>query len=145
MWAKARSKLGALIRPCGDGVVSNEAKMESFILHGKQKHPSCTQNRAVPTHHCTPDALRWLSRLAMAVDEGLQQTRCIDSPVRRRGGVKCSENGVSFSMEINQPLLHTDTNRSDPLLHCRCQTSTHHCTPLTFPICHGCGRRPEAN
>jgi hypothetical protein len=49
MWAKVRSKLGALIRLCGDGAVSNEAKMGSlYILHGK-KHPSCTQNRAVPT------------------------------------------------------------------------------------------------
>ena len=29
MWAKIRSKLGALIRLCGDGAVSNEAKMGS--------------------------------------------------------------------------------------------------------------------
>jgi hypothetical protein len=36
-WAKARSKLGALIRLCGDGAVSNEAKMGSlFIIHGKK-------------------------------------------------------------------------------------------------------------
>jgi hypothetical protein len=27
MWVKARSKLGALIRLCGDGAVSNEARM----------------------------------------------------------------------------------------------------------------------
>jgi hypothetical protein len=27
MWAKARSKLGALIRLCGDGVVSKVARM----------------------------------------------------------------------------------------------------------------------
>jgi hypothetical protein len=31
MWAKARSKLAALIRPCGDGVVSNVARMGSFF------------------------------------------------------------------------------------------------------------------
>jgi hypothetical protein len=149
MWAKARSKLGALVRLCGDGAVSNdEAKWGHFtrkkapllhtepgcsdppphsrrppltfpprpgcgrrpeanwvhwfacaetgrcqmrrngvILHGK-KHPSCTQNRAVPTHHRTPDAPRWRSRLALDVGEGQKQTGCIGSPVRRRGGVE---------------------------------------------------------
>jgi hypothetical protein len=30
----------------------------------------------------------------MDVGKGQKQTRCIDSPVRRRGGVECSENGV---------------------------------------------------
>jgi hypothetical protein len=35
-----------------------------------------------------PPALRWHSRLALDVGEGQKQTRCIDSPVRRRGGVK---------------------------------------------------------
>jgi hypothetical protein len=80
MWAKARSKLGAVIRLCGDGAVSNEAKkMGSFtLLHG-EKHPSCTQNRAVPTHHRTPDAPRWRSCLALDVGEGQKQTRCSDS------------------------------------------------------------------
>ena len=34
MWAKARSKLEALIRLCGDGVVSNEARIDRVILHG---------------------------------------------------------------------------------------------------------------
>jgi hypothetical protein len=68
--------------------MSNEAKINGvIILHGK-KHPSCTQNRALPTHHRTPDALRWRSRLALDVGEGQKLTRCIDSPVRRRGGVK---------------------------------------------------------
>jgi hypothetical protein len=61
-----------------------------YFIHGK-KHPSCTQNRAVLTHHRTPDAPRWRSRLALGVGEGQKQTRCIDSPVRRRDGVKCSE------------------------------------------------------
>jgi hypothetical protein len=87
VWAKARSNLGALIRLCRDGAMSNEATMGSFLLHGK-KHPTCTQNRAVPTHHRTPDAPRWRSRLALGVGEGQKQTRCIDSPVRRRGDVK---------------------------------------------------------
>jgi hypothetical protein len=68
----------------------NEAKLGSFYTDGK-KHPSCTQNRALPTHHCTPDALRWRSRLALGVGEGQKQIRCIDSPVRRRGGVKRGE------------------------------------------------------
>jgi hypothetical protein len=31
-------------------------------------------NRAVPTHHCTPDALRWRSRLALDVGEGQKLT-----------------------------------------------------------------------
>jgi hypothetical protein len=81
----------ALIRLFGDGVVSNEARINaviiSFYTHGK-KHPSCTQNRAVPTHHRTPDAPRGRSRLALDVGEGQKQTRCIDSPVLRRGGVE---------------------------------------------------------
>ena len=37
MWAKARSKLGAVNRLCEDGVVSKEARMGvvmSIILHG---------------------------------------------------------------------------------------------------------------
>jgi hypothetical protein len=90
MWAKARSKLGALVRLCGDGAVSNEAKMGSLFCfaRGNKKHPSCTQNRAVPTHHRTPDAPRWRSRHALDVGEGQKQTRCIGSPVRRRGGVE---------------------------------------------------------
>jgi hypothetical protein len=59
--------------------------MGSFYT-GNQ-HPSCTQNRAVLTHQRVPDAPRWRSRLAMDVGEGQKLTRCIDSPVRRRGGV----------------------------------------------------------
>ena len=86
-WAKARSKLGALIRLCGDGAVGVERGENGVILHWK-KHPSCTQNRALLTHQRTPDALRWRSRLALDVGEGQKLTRCIDSPVRRRGGVK---------------------------------------------------------
>jgi hypothetical protein len=57
------------------------------FLHGK-KNPSCTQNRALPTHHRTPDSPRWRSRLALGVGEGQKLTGCIDSPVRRRGDVK---------------------------------------------------------
>jgi hypothetical protein len=41
----------------------------------------------VPTHQRVPDAPRWRSRLALGVVEGQMLTRCIDSPVRRRGGV----------------------------------------------------------
>jgi hypothetical protein len=59
-----------LICLCEDGAVSNdEAKLGSFILHGK-KHPSCTQNRALLTHQRVPVALRWRSRLALGVGEG---------------------------------------------------------------------------
>ena len=34
MWAKATTNLGAVIRLCGDGMVSNEARMGSIYLHG---------------------------------------------------------------------------------------------------------------
>jgi hypothetical protein len=34
MWAKARSERGALICLCGDGVVSNVARMDGVVLHG---------------------------------------------------------------------------------------------------------------
>jgi hypothetical protein len=68
MWAKARSKLGALIRLCGDGAMSNEAKMGSLFYEGKKCTPSCTQNRAIPTHHRTSDDPRWRSRLALDVE-----------------------------------------------------------------------------
>jgi hypothetical protein len=57
------------------------------FIHGK-RNPSCTQNRAVPTHRRTPDSPRWRSRLALDVGESQKLTRCIDSPVRRRGVVK---------------------------------------------------------
>jgi hypothetical protein len=73
-------------------VSTNEAKMGSFLLYTEQNTPPAhTQNRAIPTHHRTPDAPRWRSRLALDVGEGQKHTRCIDSPVRRRGGVKRGE------------------------------------------------------
>jgi hypothetical protein len=136
MWAKARSKLGAFIGACGDRVVSNVARMRSFCI---KSTPSAHRNkRTVPTHHCTADAQSWRSRLAMHVGEGQKQTRCIDSRVRRHGGVECSENEVVLHDDGNQPLLHIETDRSDPPLHCRCPK-------LAFPPRHACGRRPEAN
>ena len=42
----------------------------------------------VPTHHRTPDGQSYCSHIAMDVDEGQKQTRCIDSPKRRQGGVE---------------------------------------------------------
>jgi hypothetical protein len=54
----------------------------------REKAPSYTQNRAVLTHHRTPDAPRWRSRLALCVGEGQKLTWCIDSPVLRRSGVE---------------------------------------------------------
>jgi hypothetical protein len=136
MWAKARSERGALIRLCGDGVVSNVARNGSFT--STEINPFfCTQKRTVPTHHRVPDGLRWCSRLAMDVGEGQKRTRCIKSPVRRRGGVECSAKRVT--LHGNQPLLlHTETDRSDPPPRSRWP-------PLVFPPRHGCGRRPEAN
>jgi hypothetical protein len=102
IWAKARIKLAALIRQCGDGVVSNAARMGSFCM---EIHPFCTQNRTVPTHYRTADAQNWCSRLAMDMGEGQNQTSCIDSPMRRRGGVECSERGV-ICLEFWTPMGH---------------------------------------
>jgi hypothetical protein len=39
MWAKAAHKLGAVIRLCGDRVVSNEARMGVFCM--EEMHPFC--------------------------------------------------------------------------------------------------------
>jgi hypothetical protein len=39
MWAKARSERGALIRLCGDGMVSNEAR-SGVIQHTRKSTPS---------------------------------------------------------------------------------------------------------
>ena len=75
--------------------MSNEARPGSFcmeIIH--PFFPFCTQKRTVPTHHRTPDGQSWCSRLAMDVGEGQKQTRCIDSPVRRRGDVEGGETRV---------------------------------------------------
>jgi hypothetical protein len=81
-----------------------------LILHGK-RHPSCThtQNRAVPTHHRTPDAPRWRSRLALDVGEGQKQARCIDSPVRRRNAAsnEAKLGSFIFNMEKDTPPAHT--------------------------------------
>jgi hypothetical protein len=108
VWAKARSVLGALIRLCGDGAASNEAKMGSFD-YTRKRHPSyCTHNRAVSTHHRTPDAPRWRSRLALDVGEGQKRARCIDSPVRRRGAASNESKMGSFDYTRKKtPLLHT--------------------------------------
>jgi hypothetical protein len=78
------------------------------ILDGKT-HPSCTQNRAVPTHHRTADAPHWRSRLALDVGKCQKQTRCIDSPVRRRGGVcQMRRKWGHLFYTKKAPLLHTE-------------------------------------
>jgi hypothetical protein len=92
--------------------VSNEAKLGSFYT-GKSTPPAQhTQNRVVPTHHRTPDALRWRSRLALGVGEGQKLTRCIDSPVRRRGGGAVSNEAKlgSFYTEKSTPSAHRTGN-----------------------------------
>jgi hypothetical protein len=48
------------------------------LLHTE---PRCSDP---PTHSRRP---RWRSRLALGVGEGQKLTRCIDSPVQRRGAV----------------------------------------------------------
>jgi hypothetical protein len=94
-----------LIRLCGDGRCQTRRKWGHF-LHGTKKHPSCTQNRAVPTHHRTPDAPRWRSRLALDVGEGQKQTRCIDSPVRRRAVSNEAKMGSLYTGQTNTPPAH---------------------------------------
>jgi hypothetical protein len=64
-----------MIRLCGDGAVSKKATMGSIFYTGKSTPPAHTQNRAVPTHHRTPDAPRWRSRLALDVGEGQKLNR----------------------------------------------------------------------
>jgi hypothetical protein len=60
--------------------------MSVKIGRSQQLSHSLNLNTTTPE---IPDALRWCSRLAMDVgEEGQKRTRCIDSPVRRRGGVK---------------------------------------------------------
>jgi hypothetical protein len=90
VWAKARSKLGALIRLCGDGAVSNEANMGSFYTHGNKKHPSACLHTEPGSSDSPPHSRR--PPLAFPPRPGCgrsqKQTRCIDSTVRRRGGVK---------------------------------------------------------
>jgi hypothetical protein len=49
VWAKARSKLGALIRLCGDGAVSNEAKLGSFYT-GQSTPPAHRTGLFRPTN-----------------------------------------------------------------------------------------------
>jgi hypothetical protein len=85
---------------------------------------AATQNRAVPTHHRTPDNPRWRSRLALDVGEGQKQTRCIDSPVSAETG-RCQMRRewmgsfICFTREKKAPLSCTQ-NRAVP---------THHRTP----------------
>jgi hypothetical protein len=77
------------------------------------------ENRTVPTHHLTPDSLRWRSRPALAIDagKGQKQTTCIDSPVQRRGGVECSENMVIEHGNKSTPFASYTENRTVPTHH----------------------------
>jgi hypothetical protein len=114
MWAKARRKLGAVIRLCRDGVTPNVAIMEVLLRIIETIHPFTHRTGPlVPTHHRTADAQRWCSLLAMDEGEGQKQARCGDSPVRRRGDAACSENGV-VCMEIHPFCTQKRTVRSDP-------------------------------
>jgi hypothetical protein len=97
---------------CAGGVLL-PCKMTGVILFYTGKS---TQNRALPTHHRTPDAPRWRSRLALGVGEGQKLTRCIDSPVRRRGGAVSNEAKLgSFYTEKSTPPAHTQNRTPDAL------------------------------
>jgi hypothetical protein len=54
MLAEATSKRGALIRLCGDGVVSNDAR--NGVIHFARKSTPSAQKPTVPTLHGAPDA-----------------------------------------------------------------------------------------
>jgi DNA-binding GntR family transcriptional regulator len=45
MWAKASSERGALIRLCGDGVVSNEARNGVIVFDTEINPFFCTQKQ----------------------------------------------------------------------------------------------------
>jgi hypothetical protein len=140
VWAKAGSKLGALIRPCGDGVVSNEARMGHFLHGNKQTHPSCTQNRTVkfrptPALQMPPvgvPASPWVWAKAGSKLGALIRP-CGDGVVSNEARM-----GHFTRKQTNSPLLHTEPDCFDPPLHSRRP-------PLAFPPRPGCGRRPEAN
>jgi hypothetical protein len=72
-------------------VVSNAAR-NGVILHGNQPllHTETDRSDPPPLSRCLPLVLP----PAMDVGEGQKRTRCIDSLVRRRGGVECSEKRV---------------------------------------------------
>jgi hypothetical protein len=98
-WAKARSKLGALIRLSvrrRGGVKRGENGWGHFTR--KSTPPAHRTGPFRLTHHRTPDAPRWRSRLALDVGEGQKQTRCIDSPV-------CAETGRCQTRRCNGVIL----------------------------------------
>jgi hypothetical protein len=140
MWAKARSKLGALIRPCGDGVVSNAARVGSFCME---------INPPLQPIICGNGPFRPTTALQMP-KVGVPASPWMWAKARSKLGAlirPCGDGVVSnaarvgsFCMEIIHPFctLCAETDRSDPPLHCRCPK-------LVFPPRHGCGRRPEAN
>jgi hypothetical protein len=58
MWAKARSKRGAVIHLCGDAVRWNGGGIGSFFGI-MENDPFRSQNRTLPTRHRTPDPQLW--------------------------------------------------------------------------------------
>jgi hypothetical protein len=63
-------------------------KWGHFFQMEKITPPAARGTGLFAARHRTSDAPRWRSRLALDLGEGQKQTRCIDSPVRRRGGAK---------------------------------------------------------
>jgi hypothetical protein len=98
---------GSPVRRRGDAECSDDGVV-LHIIYMEIMHPFHTQNRTVRTHHRTPGAQRWCSRVAMDVGEGQKQTRCSGSPVQRRGDAECSDNGCVSHR--NAPLPLTDIN-----------------------------------
>jgi hypothetical protein len=138
IWAKTRIKPAALIRQCGDGVVSNVARMGSFckdqihpfFLHIHKTGPFLlTTALRMPT--IGVPALPWIWAKARIEPAALIR-QCRDgvvSNVARMG---------SFCMEIHPFCTYIEQDRSDSPPHSGCPQ-------LVFPLCHGYGRRPESN
>jgi hypothetical protein len=110
-WAKARSKLGALIRLCGDGAMSIEAKMGSFYTE-KSTPPAhrtgpVRPTTALPTPPVGVPASPWTWAKARSKLGAL-----IGCAERRKWGHNCLHGKKA-------PLLHTEPSCSDPPPHFR--------------------------
>jgi hypothetical protein len=132
-WAKARSKLGAVVQLCRDGVMPNAARMGSFCIniYGNAPLPHTELDRPNPPPHsgCTKMVFPPRHGCGRRLEE---QTRCSGSTVQRRGDAKCNDNG---------DVSHRNAHRTGPFG----PTTALRVRNDDVPDCHGRGRKPEAN
>jgi hypothetical protein len=135
MWAKARRKLGALIRMCGDGPVSNEATIMSLsILHGKSTPPAHRTELFRPTTALPTPSV------------GVPTSPWVWAKARSQLGAlirMCGDGAVSNAAAIMRFLFYTEKAPTEP----GCSDPPPHSRrpSLAFPPRLGCGRRLEAN